>query len=173
MTGAAAVMDCADLLDAFDALGVEVPLDGPVLDVGCGTGRLAQLVHGGLYTGVDVSVRAVDYCLDRKLSAWLIDGPEDLVRFGGSYATVACLSVFTHVGRDVRRDYLGAFARVAPRAVVDILPGPEGGGVAAWYADPADFLCDARGAGWEARREHQRVSPDGVAHRYYLLDRRP
>lgn len=168
MTGAASVMDCSDITDALRGLYWRLPqsLDN-VLDVGCGTGRLSKLCNG--YLGVDVAIDAIDYCLLNHISAVHIDGPDDLPK--GPFGTVCCLSVFTHIGRSDRQAYLRAFRSVAPMLVVDIIPGIEGGGVALWRADPADFMLDLSAIGYAILSIHARTSPDGVTHQYYYCER--
>lgn len=172
MTGAAAVMDCADLRDAWRGLGLPWPLTGHTLDVGCGTGRLAA--HCERWTGVDLSLRAVEYCRKNGLPAVMpIDGPEDLrvvIAPGAVFRRVVCLSVFTHIPRAERQAYLQVFRELSHWLVVDILPGAEYGGVAATYADPSLFQRDFADVGWARTTTYDRVSPDGVTHRYFALE---
>lgn len=162
ITGAAAVMDCADLRDACAGLGVTLPLPG-VLDVGCGTGRFAQCCAA--YVGVDIARDQVAYARARGLDAHVIAGPAGLP--AGPFDWVTCFSVFTHIGRRGRRAYLEAFAERAENLMVDIIPGDGTGDVALWTADPTAFLEDLVGAGWDlVAGPYDRTSPDGVTHRY-------
>lgn len=166
-TGAESVMDCSDLLDALGGLGIEPPLER-VLDVGCGTGRLSRLCSG--YLGVDIAPNAIQYARGSGLRAAVIHGPNDLP--DEMPETIACFSVFTHIGRDERQAYLRAFADLDPDLLlVDILPGEEGGSMAVWYADPQDFYTDLRAAWFEVDATYDRIAPDGTLHRYFACSR--
>lgn len=172
-TGASALLDAQDIPVIMGALGVPLPF-ASCLDVGCGTGRASR--HALAYLGVDIARDAVDYCLQRGLVALLIDGPEDLrgaaIRGAAEFSVVLALSVFTHIDTDERRAYLDAFRFLAPRAVVDIVPGDGSGDVPCWTADPQDFVAWAWACGWNAPVCYDRPSPEGVPHRYYRLERR-
>lgn len=173
VTGAARVMDCADLIDAFDKLGVTLPLPVSVLDIGCGTGRLAQLMpKDGTYVGADVTPDAVQYNADGGRVCLLIAEPEDLYRPAhyGIFQLACALSVFTHIGREERQRYLQVLQTLSSWLVVDIIPGEEGGDVALWRANVEDFEADAAREAWDVRATCARVSPDGVLHRYYLME---
>jgi hypothetical protein len=89
---------------------------------------------------------------------------EDVTESGD---VVVCLSVFTHIPRVLRQAYLEWFLGVAPRLLVDILPGEEGGNIGAWYADPDDFAVDMAWAGWAIDGEFDRHAETGYHHRYY------
>ena len=171
-TGAASVMDCADIRDVCAALGIALPFTGPVLDVGCGTGRLAQLCDPLLYEGVDIAPDAVAYCRQAEVCARLITGPENLP--GWFVAdTVLCLSVFTHIDRWARVAYLRAFAEMHPQhLLVDIIPGDGSGTIALWTANWDEFQQDLRATGWEiAIGPIDRRSWDGPVHRYLWAER--
>lgn len=200
VTGAATVMDCSDLRDALEQLGVTLPLPN-VFDVGCGTGRLAELVsrtpHGHpRYIGCDIAADAVAYAHAQRRCAFRIQGPSDLpktlVPMPLAYAMawvhgaaitantqsaelplqwVTCLSVATHIGRRARQGYLCAFVSLAPNLVIDIIPGDGTGDVALWTARPDDFERDLASAGWAIAGTYERVSPDGPNHRYYRCAR--
>jgi SAM-dependent methyltransferase len=163
ITGAASVMDCSDLRDVFDNLGI--PALYRVLDVGCGTGRLSSMCLD--YTGVDIAIDAISYCQHRGLNVYLIDGPYDLK---GTFDTVCCLSVFTHIGRSERRQYLSTFRQMAHELVVDIMPGGEHGDVSCWYADTTEFEGDLDDSNYEIVEVYSRVSPDNATHRYYRAE---
>lgn len=165
-TGAENVMDCSDLADALNGLGLDPPLRD-VMDVGCGTGRFSALCDG--YRGADISPGAVQYATREGLDVWLISGGKDLE--GVTSEWVTCFSVFTHIGRGDRQRYLGAFAQIAPKLIVDILPGVEGGSTPVWYADPDGFEDDVDAAGYEISAYYERTAPDGTAHRYYWCER--
>ncbi len=167
MTGARHLLDGRDLVAVFAALGLSVPLTGSVVDIGCGTGRLAQLCRDG-YWGFDIAPAAVEYCRARGLTAQLITGPGFHVKRAD---LIACISVFTHMSRDERVAYLESFAAMpATDIVVDIIPGDGTGNVAVWTAVPAEFEADAKAAGFAiaAVTDHQW---DDHRHRYYRLRR--
>lgn len=162
-TGAATVMDCADIQDVLDNLRVSLD-DKLVVDVGCGTGRLHRLC--GEYVGYDVAPNMVLYAAIGGLNVRLIDGPQDVHAKGD---IVCCLSVFTHLPRDERRAYLEKFRTLAPTLLVDILPdGEESGGIPAWFTPSSSFERDLIAAGFENFDSYSRESPDAALHRYYL-----
>lgn len=167
VTGAASVMNCADLVDACARLGVLLPLRGRVLDIGCGTGRWQQFCFA--YQGLDISPAAVEFAQRQGLSASLIEGygPSALDTWFGGADWITCFSVFTHVGFEERHDYLDAFKRIAPNLLVDIIPGSGLGDVSLWTADVPAFEQTLEAIGWTTRHVAERVSPDGVCHRYY------
>ncbi len=171
LTGAASVMDCADLLDACRGLGIATPLEGLVLDVGCGTGRWAD--HCQAWLGFDLSARCVDWCNARAIGhgATRIDGPSGL-SFRRVWAFraewVCCFSVFTHIGPSERAAYLRAFRVLARNLVVDVIPGEtDTSETRLATAELKGFATQLFAAGWSVAAEYERTSPDGVAHRYY------
>lgn len=171
-TGAVGVMDCADIRDVLANLDLDLSAKS-VLDVGCGTGRVSQLCAS--YVGTDVSPAMVAYCHERGLTCHLTTSPLDLRELAAVWGeppfdAVTCLSVFTHIAQSDRQSYLASFRHMAPELVVDILPGPESGGIAAWYAEPAEFEVDLQDAGWDTIVDtHGRVSADGATHLYYRV----
>lgn len=173
MTGAASVMGCDDLLEPLSMLSA-FPLQGTVLDVGCGTGRLSQLCVG-VYIGADISKDALEYA--RRVfgvEAHLILGADDLggIVAGRAVDVVTCLSVFTHIPATERLRYLLAFRDLAPELLVDIIPGNGQGDVRLWTADPAEFERALNATGWCVLGKVWRTSPDGITHLYYHGKRR-
>jgi SAM-dependent methyltransferase len=164
MTGARTLLDAHDLVEVCGALGIDLPLK-VVLDVGCGTGRLAQIADG--YHGCDITQSAVDYCTARGLSAERFDDPSDIE---GYFGWVTCISVFTHIDRDERLDYLRWFADVADDVLVDIIPGDGSGAVELWTADDPSFRLDALKCGFKIVATTDKQWDDHV-HRYFHLRR--
>lgn len=163
----------ADLEAAFAATGFT--LRGAVLDIGCGTGRLAKLVPPLMYRGVDITPAMVEYAVAHGRKATLIEGPES---FDGwldeQWDRIVMLSVFTHVSREVRKAYLAVIARLLAadgEALVDIFAGAEGGGFRFWSADPDDFRADAAPL-VIASTFAQNYDGSGE-HTYYRLVRKP
>ena len=156
-------MDCSDIQDVLTHL--DVSLAGKsVVDVGCGTGRMAQLCDGE-YQGFDVAPGMVEYATGHGVNASLIDSPADLT--GVTAGIYLCLSVFTHVPRELRQKFLTVFAANTSELLADILDGGEGGSIGAWYADETGFEADLSAAGFVEWRSYKRGSPDGAGHRYY------
>lgn len=165
MTGASALMDGTDIVALAAALAIPLPFSS-VLDVGCGTGRLARWAT--TYTGADISPDQVAYAQRAGLRAVVIDGPDDLPAARVDWVT--CLSVFTHIGTEARLAYLQAFRTRAASVLVDICPGLEGGDYALWWADPVRFEAMLPTVGYAVVATTDRPSPEGVPHRYYRLE---
>ncbi len=166
MTGAANLMDGSDLVEICATFGVELPLRN-VLDVGCGTGRIAGHCRG--YLGVDIAQSAVDYCLRQNLDARLIDGAHDLPRL--RFEWITCLSVFTHIDADERFDYLEAFATRTRFLLADIIAGDaEGGSVALWRVPPKTFEADLGATGYAIHGVAEFCWNENHAHRYYYVE---
>jgi len=163
MTGAAHLLDASDVRSICADLDIALPF-GSVLDVGCGTGRVAQLCEE--YEGVDIAPSAVEYCAERGLKASAIYGPADL---RGQFDWVVCLSVFTHICEQERVAYLEAFAKLAPNVLVDIIPGDGGGNIALWSSNVETFEANLRG--YSLLGTTERVSVNERPHRYYRLKR--
>lgn len=169
MTGAASLMDCADIRQHAEALGFTLPLHN-VLDVGCGTGRLAQVCEG--YVGVDIAQSAVDYCQRAGLPSMRIDGPQSLDEsFPFSIDWILCLSVFTHIDWAERNNYLEIFRCLSPRLLVDVIPGDGSGDVALWTADWPSFKQQLEDTGWTLKTFYDRIAPTGPRHRYVYAER--
>lgn len=171
MTGAAdSIMDGSDIRGVCADLGISLPCHN-VLDVGCGTGRVASLCD--VYYGVDIAPSAVAYCTGRGVRAMLIGGAHDLPE--GPFDWVWACSMFTHIGRDEQRDYLAAFRSRAQRFLIDILPGDQGNGIERWGTDETQFVMDATEAGYSVSSQttdRVDVGGGGALHRYYVGERR-
>lgn len=169
MTGAKHLLDGRDLQSVFASLGMPARLSN-VLDVGCGTGRMAQFCDG--YTGVDIAPSMVNYCRNSGIEASVIAGPQDLDGggIGLGFEWVTCISVFTHIPRAERLMYLNEFYRIAENVLVDIIAGDGAGDVALWTAAPDSFEEDCQAVGFQVVGvvNHQW---DLHVHRYYRLQR--
>lgn len=165
MTGARDLLHANDLRDICRQLKVKLPMKD-VLDVGCGTGRAAQICDG--YYGVDITPSCVEYCRNQGLNAELITGPDDL--YVRTAEWTLAFSLFTHMGREERRRYLEAFS--SKRLLADIIPGDGSGEVAKWTANVEEFVEDLVDAGYLVDNAIDRVGLDFVSHRYFLASRR-
>lgn len=161
MTGASEVMDLSDIREVLEHFDLDLS-DENVIDVGCGTGRLAQVC--GYYWGFDVAPAMVAYTKAQGLDAY----PTDALQDDWHGDIVTCLSVFTHISRLDRQIYLERFKAIAPQLLVDILPGEDEGSIAVWKADPDNFEQDLEAAGYKIDGWYERRSPDQELHRYYL-----
>ncbi len=143
MTGAKHLLHGRDLEAVCAGLGLTIPL-GNVLDIGCGTGRLARLC--GTYTGADISPSMVEYCLQRHLNAHLISTYDELP--AGPFDLVTCISVCTHIDRPERQDLIAAIKARTDRVLIDIIPGDGSGAVNVWTAVSDVFYADLTAAGF-------------------------
>lgn len=161
-TGVADDLNTADIEEVLDAVGFGVL--GNVLDIGCGTGRMADLADE--YVGVDIAPAMVAYARARGLDARLIADFDDLPR--GDYDTALALSVCTHLDRPARQRLLSAVADLGvPRLVVDIIPGEDGGDIGRATADAGDFIADLEACGFSVVGIHERTATSGALHRYH------
>lgn len=138
---------------------------GSLLDVGCGTGRMARYTDD--YRGVDIAPAMVEYCREAGLDVTLTDDPSDLPV--GPFDQGVMLSVMTHIDRKTRRAYLTALRSRVSSLLVDILPGRDDGSFGETTADPDNFAADVAEAGFEIVTTYERQSRDGHNHRYYVL----
>lgn len=169
MTGARNLLGAEDVVLLCKALGIQLPMQA-VIDVGCGTGRLAK--HCAWYLGLDIADSAVEYCEGKGLVARVISGPDEIPKYGYArvVTNVCALSVLTHMGRPERKSYLKYFAAVPgnPDLLVDIIPGNGEGDVALWTAVPDEFEDDLEQAGYAIEAEVDRLwDAEDCLHRYY------
>lgn len=168
MTGAHHLLDARDLKTVFDVLGIPVPFTGHLVDVGCGTGRMAKLcADKSKYWGFDIAPSAIEYCRNEGLSATLISGPSFQV---SKVDLLTCISVFTHIDRPERIAYLNSFAVMSTKILVDIIPGDGSGNVQAWSANPDDMVADLLAAGFKQPRWVNQAW-DMHLHRYFYAER--
>jgi len=89
-----------------------------LLDVGCGTGQLAQAVapriaQGGLYHGTDLAPQAVEFCrrrYPRSDFSFSVNSSNSLHLSGREFEVVALFSVFTHTTLEETKDLLREIA---------------------------------------------------------------
>lgn len=166
MTGARLLLEANDLPILAESLGFTLPLVD-VLDVGCGTGRIAK--HCVDYHGVDIAQSAVDYCRHRGLRADLIHSVTDLP--DDTYGFITAMSVFTHIDRPERQAYLAEFAKRAPFIMVDIIAGDGSGDVAMWTAVPSEMEDDVRSAGFSILAQKELQWANFHKHLFYFAER--
>lgn len=145
--------------------GIGWAFHGSLLDVGCGTGRMAQYAED--YQGVDIAPAMVAYCESEGHPARLTEAPSDMP--DGPFDQGVMLSVMTHIDRNLRRDYLAALRPRVGQLLVDIIPGRNDGDTGRTTADPDDFVADLTEFGFAVKAVYERESRDRAAHRYYWL----
>ena len=111
---------------AFAAALLGVCGGGPILDAGCGGGRLlaAFREHGATVHGIDLSPVAVDRCNAAAPGSATVADPRRLPFADGAFDTVLCVDVPALLGWDGLAAMLGQARRVARRAVVLVAPDP-------------------------------------------------
>lgn len=90
-----------------------LPLDGPLLDVGCGRGDwLAYLAEQGENDaiGIDSNASTVERCRSRGLHAEQADAFDWLSRHTGEYAAITLMQVIEHIPRSRLAEMLAALA---------------------------------------------------------------
>lgn len=155
--------------DDFDewSAGTGFELDGCVLDIGCGSGRMAERCTD--YTGVDITPSFVAFCTERGLNVSLIEQPTDMPT--GPFDRILMSSVMTHMPHADRLAYLPEIrSRLSGEALIDILPGAhDEGSVRAWHCDPETFHSDLEAAGFEVIRTFQWTARDDWTHLYFRV----
>ena len=111
----------------YDAIAAHVPVGelGPVLDFGCGCGRVTRYFrgHDGEVAGSDVSREAVGWCrANLPFARFEVNGLAPPLVFGDeSFDLVYALSVFTHLTADLQlawRDELRRVLRPGGRLLI-------------------------------------------------------
>ncbi len=85
-----------------------------ILDLGCGNGRLFEIVNGAEYIGVDISEKMIEIAKTRYPQAqFLVTSPLLLPFPDNTFDKVFCLSVLHHIpSEQLRRRFLGEIKRV-------------------------------------------------------------
>jgi SAM-dependent methyltransferase len=115
-------------LDRFTAL---IPAGGPILDIGCGSGKpiAAHLIaQGYAVTGADSSPTMIDMCSDRfPAHRWLVADMRTLA-LEKRYAGVIAWDSFFHLSPDDQRTMFPIFrAHAQPSAPLLFTSGPRHG----------------------------------------------
>lgn len=168
----------------------------PILDLGCGTGRLATGILSGLgeaehYRGVDVSRRAVRWCrrfiskghpgfvflhTDVRNERYNPEGEAILEGFRlpfaeGEFAVVYAYSVFSHMRDDDVRAYLREFHRVtSPQGRLFFTAFAEEG-VPDVMENPPDYRMDWGGSPLHCVRYNRAFLAELVAASGFAVDR--
>jgi len=89
---------------------------GTLLDVGCGSARMAPLLRGWSYTGVDSSAEMLRLAKKRAPKATLMQSDIRRLPFeNGQFTTALCMEVLRHL--DSYQDVLQELCRVSHRTV--------------------------------------------------------
>ena len=89
-----------------------IPRDASVLEIGCGSGELLDLIHASTKTGVDLSQRQIEAARKRLPKAHFIVGAGEDADLGNSPFDVIIISDTLNVAADVQQ-LLGNLHRVA------------------------------------------------------------
>jgi len=125
-TGVGGYEDCDDVKTVMDFTEFEVT--GVVLDIGAGSGRLAQLVpEPQNYHGLDISGVAVQHCQRQGLHVIWIQYPEETLQVWAdqSFDRILAVSVLTHMPFELQKRWLQTawhLLRPGGEILVDIIP---------------------------------------------------
>ena len=123
-----------EIYQALEAAGFEPPSDLGLLDFGCGVGRvtrfLADLFPSARIVGTDVDREQIAWARRHLagLAEFLVNRPHPPLPFPPqSFHLAVALSVFTHLSREMAREWLSELARVVkPGGILVVtLMGPH------------------------------------------------
>ncbi|MCH7908481.1 MAG: methyltransferase domain-containing protein, partial [Candidatus Hydrogenedentes bacterium] len=86
--------------EALSRLRDLVPDGGPLLDIGCGDGTMAQAMRGKSVFGLDLSARCAGLASRRGVPCAVADATQGLPFASGSFDRVMCIDVLHHVHHD-------------------------------------------------------------------------
>jgi 2-polyprenyl-3-methyl-5-hydroxy-6-metoxy-1,4-benzoquinol methylase len=96
-----------------------------IIDVGCGSGRLAHVFRengfDGSYLGIDFSKNAIDYC--RRTYPYEFKQYNIFDVSYENYDNIVCLEVLEHINDDIK------FISIIPKSKVFIFSVPNFGGI--------------------------------------------
>lgn len=137
-----------------------LPLDGPLLDVGCGHGDwVAYLAeHGEVAIGIDSHAAIVERCRSRGLRAEHADVFDWLSEHVAEYAAITLMQVIEHIPRDRLAELLAALAaalRPGGQLLLETVNPAHPLALSMFYNDPTHerplpteylgFLCQCAG----------------------------
>lgn len=152
--------------DALSRLRDLVPDGGPLLDIGCGDGTMAQAMRGKSAFGLDLSARCAGLSSRRGIPSLVADATQGLPFASDSFERVMCIDVLHHVHHDwpsifAEMDRVlcagGCLVLVEPDARNPFVRWTQAPGspirVAPWHDEPAiypeELAAHLRGLGYE------------------------
>ncbi len=157
---------CARLIEQYlGSMGADLAQAHRVLDFGCGCGRtlrwFLRKFPGGEFHGADVDAEAIEWCRSNLTTARFVrNNPQPPLPYpDGHFASIYCLSVFTHLDEDMQDAWLEELARLlAPGGVLLLTVHGER---AADALDPdGQAELHARGFVHRRSRKLQGIVPD-------------
>lgn len=92
------------LADHLDEIGKNLGRPPSILEVGCGSGRVGEMVKElrlGEYRGFDISQAAVELANTRVPGAFFVGSAADPQSYTGTYDVIVCTEVLEHVKDDL------------------------------------------------------------------------
>jgi len=99
-----------------------VPRDAPILELGCGNGRVLEyLARRGFLNarGIDISNEQVELARGRGVDAECADAVEFMARHEGEFSTIVAIDFFEHFAREeLARLARAAYSALQPRGTL-------------------------------------------------------